>query len=92
MNDFDNLWACIVHVKKPGGDVVTVFVIDARRYADDQAARDVISEAGQFLDDRRVPAEFEYIQVRRDQPLPDLPTWEDYQRQTESVDGREAKP
>ncbi|MGH3384602.1 MAG: hypothetical protein ACRDO1_08515 [Nocardioidaceae bacterium] len=92
MNEPDNLWACIIHVKKPGGDVVAVFVIDARRYADDQAARAVISEAGQFLDDRRVPAEFEYIQVRSDQPLPDLPTWEDYQHQIETTDAGESKP
>jgi hypothetical protein len=58
-----------------------VFVVDARRYADDAAARAVIREADAALREREVAGRFEFHDVGPDEPVPyERPYWNEYQK------------
>lgn len=81
----DTLWVCIAHQRRPDGGLDAVFIIDARTYPDAQTARAACDEAGTELDQRLIPAEFEYITVRADEPAPQLPTWPEYRHTTLSA-------
>ena len=61
------------------GDLKAAFVVDARRYADDTAAREVAKEAGTALRERGQAGQFEFHEVTADEPVPlDLPGWDEY--------------
>jgi hypothetical protein len=78
MTEADNLWVGVGYVIVDG-DMRAAFVVDARRYADDAAAREVIKEAGAELRRREMAGQFEFLDVRADQPVPsNLPTWDEF--------------
>lgn len=78
MTDADNLWVGIGYAMVDG-DLKAAFVVDARRYADDAAAREVIKEAGIALRERGHAGQFEFHEVVADEPVPfDLPGWDEY--------------
>lgn len=81
MTNVDNLWVGIGYATAKS-DLKARFVVDARRYADDAAARVVIKGAGAELRRRGIAGQFEMRAIRADQPLPfDLPTWDQYKSQ-----------
>jgi hypothetical protein len=81
MDEPDNLWVSLGYVLVDG-DLKAAFVIDARRYADGAAAREVIKEAGAELRRRGIAGQFEMREIRADQSVPfDLPTWDRYRSQ-----------
>jgi hypothetical protein len=78
MTDADNLWVGIGYAVVDG-DLKAAFVVDARRYTDDTAAREVIKEAGTALRERGQAGQFEFHEVTADEPVPfDLPGWDEY--------------
>ncbi|GAA1604740.1 hypothetical protein GCM10009804_71240 [Kribbella hippodromi] len=78
MDEPDNLWVGLGYVQVDG-DLKAAFIVDARRYADAGAAREVIRDAGAELRRRGIAGQFEMREIRADQPLPfDLPTWDEY--------------
>jgi hypothetical protein len=78
MTDADNLWIGIGYVTTDG-DLRAAFVVDARGYVDDSAARDVIKQAGAVLRERQMAGQFEFHEVSADEPVPfDLPGWDEY--------------
>ncbi|GAA1110128.1 hypothetical protein GCM10009630_03940 [Kribbella jejuensis] len=80
MTDADNLWVGIGFVQVDG-DLKAAFVVDARRYADDAAARVVISEAGALLRERELAGQFEFHDLDADEPVPyELPNWDEYRK------------
>jgi hypothetical protein len=81
MAEADNLWVGVGYVIVDG-DMRAAFVVDARRYPDDAAAREVIKEAGAVLRERGIAGQFEFWDVRADQPVPsNLPSWDEYKAQ-----------
>ncbi|MEV5960595.1 hypothetical protein AB0L70_02450 [Kribbella sp. NPDC051952] len=81
MSEADNLWIAVGYVMVTG-DLQAAFLVDARKYADDAAARQVIKEAGAELRRREMAGQFEFRDVRADQTAPfDLPSWDEYRSQ-----------
>ncbi|HZX09006.1 hypothetical protein [Kribbella sp.] len=78
MTEPDNLWVGVGYVMDDG-DMKAAFVVDARKYADDAAAREVIKVAGAVLRERSIDGQFEFWDVRSDQRVPTgLPSWDEY--------------
>ena len=76
----DNLWICIVYIKGDDDDYAAEFLIDARLYVDDAAARAVVSDANAELQRHSVAAWLDFTRVSLDQPVPELPSWDEYRR------------
>jgi hypothetical protein len=77
----------IFYLKTPKGGTKAAFVIDGRQYSNPKQVRRDVIEAGEELERRRLLIDVETRSIDPNTPPLPLPTWREYKRQLEPIEG-----